>query len=45
MPVILPSDVQDALEYLASAEVRRRVGISVTNTYLFANTGKGLWSS
>lgn len=38
VPVLCPEEVQKAMQYLANDQVRKKAGINIGNTYLFANT-------
>jgi hypothetical protein len=38
--VLCPEEVQKSMHYLANDQVRKKAGINIGNTYLFANTGK-----
>jgi len=40
VPVIIPSDARDTLQFLADSDVRKKAGILRDNPYLFANNGK-----
>ena len=40
VPVLIPEDTVQALQFLADQEIRRQSGISETNIYLFASTRK-----
>ncbi|XP_060563321.1 uncharacterized protein LOC132722776 isoform X3 [Ruditapes philippinarum] len=43
VPVILPSDVKGALDFLTNQDVRKKAGILKDNPYVFANNGAGVF--
>lgn len=40
MPVIVPQDIREVLQYLVNAEVREQAGVLQKNNYLFPNRSK-----
>ncbi|KAK3099573.1 hypothetical protein FSP39_006398 [Pinctada imbricata] len=45
VPVILPGDVKEALQYIADPEVRRKAGIKEFNSYMFSNSRAGVFKA
>jgi len=39
VPVLIPPDIKEALEYIANAKVREAAGVKPISPYLFTNKG------